>query len=115
MLLHGASVASDFTVPIVPPLESAELVSYQCSLTRLVLFGISSVRQMALFCLSHRQLAMDLLCNVVHAVLEYVEVYVWQGRSLIPYAEVLIGFLAPQLEALDLCVGSSSMLSLIFR
>jgi hypothetical protein len=70
---------------------------------------------MALFCRYHRDLAVDLLRNVVHAVLEYVEVDEWRGPSIIEYAENLIGFLAPQLEILNLCVGFSSTLSFIFR
>jgi hypothetical protein len=119
MLLHGTSVASDLTIhyvgSIVPPLESAELVSYQCSLTRLVLFDNSSVKQIAVFCLQHRYLAMDLLRNVVHAVLEYGEVDASQGPSITPYAEILVAFLAPQLEALELRVGSSRKTSFLFE
>jgi hypothetical protein len=119
MLLHGTSIASDLTVhyvgSIVPPPESTELISYQCSLTRLVLFDNSSVKQIAVFCLSHRNLAMDLLRNVVHAVLEYGEVDASQGPSITPYAEILVAFLAPQLEVLELRVGSSRKASFLFE
>lgn len=115
ILLYGACVASDLTVhcigPIMPPLGSADLVSYQCSLTRLVLFGDYSIKQITEFCLQHEDLAKDLLRNVVQLVLDYTDTSAWRGSPMTPYPKTLLAFLAPQLELLDLCVRSSSKAS----
>jgi hypothetical protein len=111
MLLYGACVASQLTVfsvgCIMPPPETAELVPYQCSLTCLMLSGNAAVTPVAEFCQQQRNLARDLLRNVVHLVLEYEQTYTSLGPSVIQCAEILLGFLAPQLEVLDLCVSSS--------
>jgi hypothetical protein len=111
MLLHGLSVASELIIHyighIVPPPESAELLPYQCSLTRLVLFGNAAVKRTAGFCLEQRNLAKILLQNVVHLVLEYGETHGAFGPPIAPYAEILVAFLASQLETLDIRVRSS--------
>jgi hypothetical protein len=111
MLLRGLSVASELIVHyighIARPPESTELLRYQCSLTRLVLFGNAAVKRTTEFCLEQRNLAKVLLQKVVHLVLEYGETHAAFGPAIAPYAEILVAFLGPQLEVLDIRVRSS--------
>jgi hypothetical protein len=111
MLLQGLCVASELVVHyigrILPP-ESPELLPYQCSLTHLVLFGNAAVKRTAEFCLEQRDLAKILLQHVVYLVLEYGETHAAFGPAISPYAEMLVVFLGPQLEELDIRVRSFS-------
>jgi hypothetical protein len=111
MLLCGLSVASELVVHyighIAPPPESTELLHYQCSLTRLVLFGNAAVKRTTEFCLEQRNLAKIILQKVVHLVLEYGETHAAFGPPIAPYAEILIAFLGSQLEELDIRVKPS--------
>jgi hypothetical protein len=111
MLLRGLSMASELVVHyigrIVPPPESTELHPYQCSLTRLVLFGNAAVKRTTEFCLEQRALAKVLVQKVVHLVLEYGETHTVFGPPIAPYVEILVAFLGSQLEELDICVKSS--------
>jgi hypothetical protein len=118
MLIRGLCVASELVVHyighIVSPPESAELLPYQCSLTRLVLFGNAAVKRTTEFCLEQRGLAEILLQKVVHLVLEYGETDASLGPPIAPYAEILVAFLGSQLEALDIRVISSCKQSFFF-